>query len=155
MPRSEHFCGPSSAHQVFSGVSLVCKKFQKICQNQSLVPVRYLYIIGENMEWGHQKVVKMSQILFYVMTFGNVDNVSTKIQRVIWFLKTFWEINFHLKNFIGKIQKTFFSGEVIFGGQNQKMQKKISKNFIVPNRSLGHTDHLYTYKGHIEHVGFT
>ena len=21
--------------------------------------------------------------------------------------------------------------------------------------SLGHTDHLYTYKGHIDHVGFT
>ena len=57
---------------------------------------------------------------------------------------------------IGKIQKTFFSGEVIFGGQNPKnAKKKISKNFIVPNRSSGHTDHLYTYKGHIEHVGFT
>ena len=40
-------------------------------------------------------------------------------------------------------------------GKIQKMQKKISKNFIVPNRSLGHTDHLYTYKGHVEHVGFT
>ena len=83
LPRSEHFCGPSSAHQVFSGVSLVCERFQKICQNQSLVPVRFLYINGENMKWGHQKVVKMSQILFYVMTFGNLDNVSTKIQRVI------------------------------------------------------------------------
>ena len=59
------------------------------------------------------------------------------------------------RRIIGKIQKTFFSGKVIFGGQNQKNEKKISKNFIVPNRLLGHTDHLYTYKGHIEHIGFT
>ena len=40
-------------------------------------------------------------------------------------------------------------------GKIQKMKKKFSKNFIVPNCSLGHTDHLYTYKGHVEHVGFT
>ena len=33
----------------------------------------------------------------------------------------------------------FFSGEVIFGGQNPKNPKKNSKNFIVPNHSLGHT----------------
>ena len=59
------------------------------------------------------------------------------------------------RRFIGKIWKAYFSGEVIFGGQNPKNEKKFSKNFIVPNRSLGHTDHLYTYKGHIEHVGFT
>ena len=56
---------PSSAHQVISVVFLVCKKFQNICQNQSLVPDKYLCINGENMEeWGHQKVVKMRQILF-------------------------------------------------------------------------------------------
>ena len=58
----------------------------------------------------------------------------------------------HVSNFkrriIGKIQK-------ILEGKIQKMQKKISKNFIVSNYSLGHTDHLYTYRGHIEHVGFT
>ena len=56
---------------------------------------------------------------------------------------------------LAKSRKLFFSGEVIFRGQNPKnakMQKKISKIFIVPNRSLGHTDHLYTYKAHIEHV---
>ena len=35
------------------------------------------------------------------------------------------------------------------------MQKKISEEFIVPNRSLDHTDHLYTYKGYVDHVGFT
>ena len=57
---------------------------------------------------------------------------------------------------MAKSRKLFFSGEVIFGGQNPRnAKKKISKNFIVPNRLLGHTDHLYTYKGHIEHVGFT
>ena len=50
---------------------------------------------------------------------------------------------------LAKSRKLFFSGEVIFGGQNPKNEKKISKIFIVPNRSLGHTDHLYTYKGHI------
>ena len=48
--------------------------------------------------------------------------------------------------------ENFFSGDVIFGGQNPK---KFSKIFIVPNRLSCHTDHLYTYKGHIEHVGFT
>ena len=46
--------------------------------------------------------------------------------------------------FIGKIQKTYFLGEVIFGGQNPKNGKKILKIFIVPKRLLGHTDHLYT-----------
>ena len=40
-------------------------------------------------------------------------------------------------------------------GKIQKMKKKFSKNFIVPNCSLGHTDHLYTYKRYVEHVGFT
>ena len=49
----------------------------------------------------------------------------------------------------------FFQGRSFLEGKIQKMQKKISKIFIVPNHSLGHTDHLYTYKGHIEHVGFT
>ena len=48
----------------------------------------------------------------------------------------------------------FFQGRSFLEGKIQKMQKKISKKFIVPNRSLDHTDHLYTYKGHIEHVGF-
>ena len=34
------------------------------------------------------------------------------------------------------------------------MQKKINfKNFYC--RSLGHTDHLYTYKLYVEHVGLT
>ena len=56
---------------------------------------------------------------------------------------------------LAKSRKLFFSGEGIFGGQNPKNAKKNSKIFIVPNRLLGHTDHLYTYKGHIEHVGFT
>ena len=40
-------------------------------------------------------------------------------------------------------------------GKIQKMKKKFSKNFIVPNRSLVHTNHLYTYKCYVEHVGFT
>ena len=56
---------------------------------------------------------------------------------------------------LAKSRNFFFQGRSILEGKIQKMQKKFSKNFIVPNRSLGHTDHLYTYKGHIEHVGFT
>ena len=40
-------------------------------------------------------------------------------------------------------------------GKIQKMKKKISKNFIVPNRLLGHTNLLYTYKRYVEHVSFT
>ena len=35
------------------------------------------------------------------------------------------------------------------------LPKKNLKNFIDPNRSLGHTDHLYTYKGHVLFVIFT
>ena len=34
---------------------------------------------------------------------------------------------------LAKSRKLFFSGEVIFGGQNTKNAKKISKTFIVPN----------------------
>ena len=56
---------------------------------------------------------------------------------------------------LAKSRKLFFQGRSFLEGKIQKMQKKISKNFIVPNRSLGHTDHLYTYKGHVDHVGFT
>ena len=44
---------------------------------------------------------------------------------------------------------------VFLEGKIGKTEKKISKIFIVPNRPLGHTDQLYTYKGHIENVGFT
>ena len=64
-------------------------------------------------------------------------------------------LDYSERRIIGKIQKTFFKGRSFLEGKIQKTQKKISKNFIVPNRSLGHTDHLYTYKGHIEHVCFT
>ena len=49
----------------------------------------------------------------------------------------------------------FFRGGHFWRAKSKKCKKKISKNFIVPNCSLGHTNHLYTYKGHIEHVGFT
>ena len=56
---------------------------------------------------------------------------------------------------LAKSRKLFFQGRSFLEGKIQKMQKKISKNFIVPNRLLGHTDHLHTYEGHIEHFGFT
>ena len=52
---------------------------------------------------------------------------------------------------LAKSRKLFFQGRSFLEG---KMQKKMSKNFSVPNRLLGHTDHLHTYIGHIEHVGF-
>ena len=56
LPRSRHFCGPSSTYQmqfrgIFSGISLVCQKFQKICQDESLVPVRDLCILGQPVDW--------------------------------------------------------------------------------------------------------
>ena len=56
LPRSGHFCGPSSTYQmqfqgIFSGISLVCQKFQKICQDESLVPVRDLCILGQPVDW--------------------------------------------------------------------------------------------------------
>ena len=37
----------------------------------------------------------------------------------------------------------------------KNFRKNFSKFFIVPQRSLGHTDHIYTYERYIEHVGFT
>ena len=49
----------------------------------------------------------------------------------------------------------FFRGGQFWRAKSKKCKKKISKNFSVQNRSLGHTHHLYTYKGHIERVGFT
>ena len=52
-------------------------------------------------------------------------------------------------------RKKSAQNEAIFRGQNLKNEEKLKKNFIVPKRSLGHTDHLYTYKRYIEHVGFT
>ena len=56
---------------------------------------------------------------------------------------------------LAKSRKLFFQGRSFLEGKIQKMQKKISKNFIVPNHLLGHIDHLYTYKRHIKHVGLT
>ena len=56
---------------------------------------------------------------------------------------------------MAKSRKLFFQGRSFLEGKIQKMKKKISKNFIVPNRLLGHTDHLYTYKRYVEHVSFT
>ena len=45
--------------------------------------------------------------------------------------------------------------EVILEGKIQKMPKIFFKNLIVPKRSLGHTDHIDTYKGHILTIIFT
>ena len=60
-------------------------------------------------------------------------------------------------NLLVPVKKARKTGGV-FGGQNlkneEKLKKKISKIFIVPKRSLGHTDHLYTYKRYVEHIGF-
>ena len=44
---------------------------------------------------------------------------------------------------------------VFLEGKIQKMPKKFFKNFIVPKRSLGHTDPIDTYKGHILAIIFT
>ena len=55
---------------------------------------------------------------------------------------------------LAKSRKLFFQGRSFLEGKIQKMQKKISEEFIVPNRSLDHTDHLYTYKGHIEYKSY-
>ena len=49
----------------------------------------------------------------------------------MWFLR-------NERRFIGKIWKTYFSGEIIFGGQNPKNGNNLLKNFIVPKRLLGH-----------------
>ena len=57
----------------------------------------------------------------------------------------------HEKSGPRKVRKT--GG--IFEGKIQKMPKNFFKNFIVPKRSLGLTDPIDTYKGHILAVIFT
>ena len=45
------------------------------------------------------------------------------------------------------------SGKLIFWrAKSKEMATLFLKNLIVSKRSLGHTDHLYTYKGHVEHI---
>ena len=56
-------------------------------------------------------------------------------------------------NLLVPVKKARKTGGV-FGGQNLKNEEKLKKNFIVPKRLLGHTDHLYTYKRYVEHIGF-
>ena len=56
---------------------------------------------------------------------------------------------------LAKSRKLFFQGTSFLEGKIQKMQKKFSKIFIVPNRPKYHTDQLYTYKGYVDSVGFT
>ena len=52
-------------------------------------------------------------------------NYSKSVYSTIHLLEEWW-INYlaYERRFIGKIQKTFFSGEGIFGGQNPKNAKK-------------------------------
>ena len=56
---------------------------------------------------------------------------------------------------LAKSGKVIFQGRAFLEGKIQKNGKKFLNFFIVPKRLLGHIDHLYTYKGHIEHVSFT
>ena len=42
-------------HDIRCGVSLVCKKFYEICQDQSLVPVKDLCIYGTPVEWESER----------------------------------------------------------------------------------------------------
>ena len=53
---------------------------------------------------------------------------------------------------LAKSGKVIFQGRAFLEGKIQKNGKKFLNFFIVPKRLLGHTDHLYTYKGHIEHI---
>ena len=55
---------------------------------------------------------------------------------------------------LAKSGKLIFQGRSFLEGKTQKNCKKNLKIFITPKRSLAHTDHLYTYKGHSEHVSF-
>ena len=50
---------------------------------------------------------------------------------------------------LAKSRKLFFQGRAFLEGKIQKMQKKISKNFNVPNRLLGHQGPRW----HVGHVG--
>ena len=56
---------------------------------------------------------------------------------------------------LAKSGKFIFQGRSFLEGKIQKNGKKFLNFFIVPKRLLGHIDHLYTYKGYVDHVGFT
>ena len=48
------------------------------------------------------------------------------------------------RRFIGKIRKAYFSGEVIFGGQNPKNAKKNFKKFYCPKSFVrSHRSFIY------------
>ena len=53
---------------------------------------------------------------------------------------------------LAKSGKFIFQGRSFLEGKIQKNAEIFLKFFIVPKRSLGHTDHLYTYQCYIEHV---
>ena len=56
---------------------------------------------------------------------------------------------------LAKSGKLIFQRRSFLEGKIKKMAKKFLKIFIVLTRSLGHTNHLYTYKGYVDHIGFT
>ena len=56
---------------------------------------------------------------------------------------------------LAKYGKLIFQGMSFLEGKIQKNSNFFFKIFIVLNRLLGHTNHLYTYKGYVDHIGFT
>ena len=71
-------------------------------------------------------------------------------------LQKILRFNFYTKGgLLAKSGKLIFQGRSFLEGKIQKNGNNFLKNFIVPKHLLGHTNHLYTYKGHIEQVGFT
>ena len=84
----------------------------------------------------YKKSLKKYSILFRnrrVSTCAQLQ-VIVRISRIkILFTKQVSVYRYSIeRRIIGKIQKTFFSGEVIFGGQNPKNPKKIFKKFYCP-----------------------
>ena len=82
-----HFCGPSSwpefNDQVTHMVSLVCKKFQKICQDESLVPVRDLCIIGQGHDWESETEKKGQEGKKRYMTeYFDVEKIIKKSKKL-------------------------------------------------------------------------
>ena len=56
---------------------------------------------------------------------------------------------------LAKSGKLIFQGRSFLEGKIQKNGNNFLKNFIVPKRLLGHTNHLYTYKGYVGHICLT
>ena len=110
-----------------------------ICCRQQSVGVHVIFL-----EFGEMRSIST----FHVVIFSLLFKCIIEREVLKWCEKPtsfniFVKTVFKRRN-IGKIQKTFFSGEVIFGGQNPKNAKKNFKKFYCPKSFVrSHRSFIY------------